>query len=314
MKCSVCGADIEDDAKFCTKCGAPAIKHEKIEGSESSSSTDEGIKEPEDKTKEAKSDIGEMKEEKPKEVTVEKGGEVKEPEIVDKTAEKIEKATVEPKNEEASQKTVTPQVSQPEREKKSHTGTIVAILVIVLFIVISAVGYYFLYYLPSQKIFSDDFEVLNAENWGITEKGQNFMVKVQDGSLVIRNGAIYLKRSIGADYTVECSINVVGVSDKNGWGGVIFRGGPSGMYVLQIIPDIDQITLLKQPGNVISKKGIILEKGKWYTIEIKTEGENIGCFINDKQIIGVRDVGFAKGGVGLKAENATVLFQEFVVK
>jgi hypothetical protein len=315
MKCSACGADIEEDAKFCTKCGASVIKHEEIAGGESSSSTEgETKKPPEETAKKAESKVGEMKEEGPKEVTTEKSEEGKETEPVDRTAEKIEKATVEPKKEETVQKTTPSQVSTPEKEKKSHTGAIAAVLVILLFIIISAIGYYFLYYLPSQSIYSDKFQEFDTSTWSIMEKGQNFMVKVQDGSLVIRNGAIYLNGNLGSDYTIECGINIVGVGDKNGSGGVIFRGGPAGMYVLKVSPDTDLITLTKQPGNDIINKNLIIEKGKWYLVAIKVEGENIGCFLNKKQIIGVRDVGFAKGGCGLRADNATVLFQDFVVK
>ncbi|MGQ9705984.1 MAG: zinc-ribbon domain-containing protein [bacterium] len=315
MKCSACGADIEEDAKFCIKCGAPVVRHEEIAGGESSSLVRGETKEPsEDKTKEAESKIGEVKEEKPEEVIVEKREGVKEPELVDKTAEKIEKTIVGQEKDKASPRISETQVSQPDKVKKTHTGAIIATIVIVFFIVVGGLGFYFLHYLPSQYIYKSDFQYLDKEEWGILESGQNFIVKTQDGSLFLRNGAIYLKRNVGSDYTVECEIYIVGVSDKNGYGGIIFRGGSGGMYILKICPDVDMITLIKQPGGVISSKGVNIGKGKWYSISIKVEGENIFCYINEKKIIGVRDVGFAKGGVGFKVDDATVLFRDFIVR
>jgi len=302
MRCKKCGEELEEGAKFCSRCGEPVERQKKKPKKKKESAE---VKRPE-KKKEAEK-YAEKKEKvkkKPEKIEVPAEGSA---EMIEKKYEEVMKA----EEKEAVSEPASPEVPA---EKKRSTVLIVMGVLIFVFVVIAVVGFYYLYYLPSQVVFSDEFETLDSRVWGMLRKGDNLLVKAQGGELVVRNGAVYLKRDVGNDYIIECGVNVIGVSDKNGWGGIIFRMGTSGSYILQLAPDLDRIVLRRHPGYLIVRKDIKLEKGRWYLVAVKAEGENLACFINHKQIIGIKDIGLAKGGVGLESGNATVLFRDFVIK
>lgn len=303
MKCPYCGAENDDDVKFCTQCGKD------IEGE----GVDEAVGD-EEEIESTPDDVPEERGEEPE--TTE--------EVTPSEEEKTPEETTQPEEdpvkldevmpiEETEKVITTPSTGAPGK----RSGLKVVMIIFAVLAVVAVISVVAIFYGP--KIFKgdefrDDFETLDSTVWNVWRKGENVLIRSQGGELVLRNATVGLGKDMGKDYLIECGINILSTSDKSGGAGISFRAEESGRYMVILYPDKNSIVLKKQSGDVLVQKELLVKKGKWYLLAISVDGNKYAVFFGKKHIMTGTDIGFIKGGIGLEAHQATALFDDFYVE
>lgn len=310
MKCPHCGSDIVDDVKFCTKCGQK-INVPETPDDNLTDDIDTSLKEkPEtDKNAGKDDDITPEKKEEILETTPEKNG------ISDK--KEPEKAVEKPVNELEENRVIKEPVEHPQEPAKKGRWiktTLIIIGVLVVLAIITMGAIFFGPKLFKTETFEDGFEKLDSDVWNVWREGENVLIKAQGGELVIRNGSLGLGKDMGKDYLIECGMNILTTTKKEGYAGISFRADKSGRYMVMLYPDKSKVVLRKYPGEVLTEKKINIKKGKWYLLAISVDGYKYAVFLSKQHIMTGTDIGFIKGGIGLEANNSTALFDDFYVE
>ncbi|HWA73260.1 MAG TPA: hypothetical protein VG937_13020 [Polyangiaceae bacterium] len=177
-------------------------------------------------------------------------------------------------------------------------------------------------------LFSDNFETGNASAWTPSTSGDWSVVT--DGTLVYRQN------------TVENSLRAVSVGSA-AWQNqavqarvkVLSFGGTStsssyfvGVYARYVDENNHYYIALRSDGRISIRRkvagsnssigsaitpGDLITTGKWYTVKLEVSGTTLKAYIDGVLYDTVTDTSFASGKAGLGTNNASAVFDDFVV-
>lgn len=162
--------------------------------------------------------------------------------------------------------------------------------------------------------FVDEFESLDNRDWELWRKDKGVLITTQSEELVLKNGAIGLKRRTSPGFFVECDMKIYEATSDFSWAGISFGTTNKGRYLVQLFPRRNEVVLHKVPGKIIVKKSTNIPEGGWLLLALKSEGESIGIFINEKLILKSDDVDIEEGFIGLEAVYTTALYDNFYLE
>jgi predicted nucleic acid-binding Zn ribbon protein len=320
-RCEKCGAEIADDALFCTECGEP-VKAETTTVQDTAAS-----EEPEKKEEEVKAETPKEEPEKPEEITATQPDILAAPKDIPAQTKAGDTAPVVPPTEVAAEKTPAPassQVAPQEKPKKKHTGLVVFFVIVAIVVVVGVVGtlgWYlgwfdqFLHRQPTGIAESfDNPENATFKNIYVGKDGQ---VKAQGGELLLSNAAVQAVQDIGTDYVVKVKFKFISVAHKQGWAGIIIRISPEQPtyhYAFQLFPDADKISISKVTTSAIEELKSVsaqIEANYDYYLQVNAKGKDFSFSINGQKFLDLTDISLNTGGVGLEAYYSQALFDDF---